>query len=96
MSASVAPAASSASLIGADLLDLRPHVAHADAVAIAVARRLAGDEDLPRAAHLDDHHLGIEDFVAVLADVKLFRLYALPSRRSCVTPVAKRCYPIPD
>ena len=67
----------------ADLLDLGAHVALADAVAVAVARRLAGDEDLPRAADLDDHDLGIEDLVAGFADMQLVRLDAFAFGGTC-------------
>src|SRR5882724_4409636 len=72
----------------ADLLDLGAHVALADAIAVAVARRLAGDENLPGAAHFDDHDLGIEDLVAVLAHMQLVRLDALALRRHGTLP----CY----
>src|SRR5262249_29298035 len=42
----------------ADLADLRPHVALADAVAVLVARQLTGDED--HAATLDRDHVRAE------------------------------------
>src|SRR5205807_306899 len=61
----------------ADLLDLGAHVTFAHAIAVAVARRLPGNENLPGAAHFDDHDLGIEDLVAVFAHMQLGRLDAL-------------------
>jgi hypothetical protein len=40
-------------------LDLSPHIALADTVAVSVARQLPGDKDLPPdAAHRDDLRIG--------------------------------------
>jgi hypothetical protein len=66
-----------------DLLDLRAHVALADAITSSVARQLPGDEDhLPGPA--DGNDLGVSRLAVDHADMNALRLNLLALDRHCV------------